>query len=497
VALRLALGSSRKRILRQLLTEAILLGAAGGAVGLGGGLLLLHRLALWQPFPNFPLHVPASPDIRVYAVALGLALVSGVLFGMVPARQVMRSDPYEIVKAGANARLGRRLTARDGLLVVQIALCAVLVTSSLVAVRGLERSLDADYGFDPQGVMLASIDMSAAGYLDEQVPAMQKRMIEAMDAIPGVERAATINEPPLALGNERKYVFREQTPDLASAHAAAMPFYYPTSPGYFEAARTTLLTGRTFTWHDDAHAPRVAVVNREMARILFGSAEQAVGRRFRIEDGKLVEVVGVVENGKYFSLTEALAPAIFLPNQQRPWGETTLVVRAHGDPAQLAATMRQRLRDLDPGMAVTLRTWTDVLSFALFPSRMATVALGVLGLMGALLSVTGIFGMAAYSVSRRLRELGIRIALGAQRREVLGAALGRALALLGLGSAAGLILGVLASRVLAFVVYEATPRDPVVLAGVVAAMALLGLVATWIPAQRALGTDPLVLLREE
>jgi predicted permease len=497
VALRLALGSSRKRILRQLLTEAMLLGVAGGAVGLAGSMVLLHQLAMWQPFPSFPLHVPATPDVKVYVVALALAVMSGVLFGMVPARQVMKSDPYEIVKAGANARLGRRVTLRDVLLVVQIALCGVLVTSSLVAVRGLERSLHADYGFEPKGAMLGAIDMSAAGYKDEQVPAMQKRMIDAMETIPGVERAATINQAPLAMGNERKNVFREQTADLQASHAVAMPFTYPASPGYFEASRTTLLTGRAFTWHDDLNAPRVAVVNREMARILFGSPDKAVGQRFRTEDGTLVEVVGVVENGKYFSLTEPLAPAVFLPNQQKPWGETTLVVRAQRDPAELAVAMRQKLRELDPGMAVTLRTWTDLLSFALFPSRMATVSLGVLGLMGALLSVTGIFGMAAYSVSKRLRELGIRMALGAQRREVLGTALGRALTLLGIGSAAGLGLGVLASRVLAFVVYEATPRDPIVLAGVVAAMTLLGLVATWIPAQRALGLDPLVLLREE
>jgi predicted permease len=497
VALRLALGSSRKLILRQLFTEAVLLGVAGGAVGLAGSLLLLHWLALWQPFPRFPLHVPATPDVKVYVVALGLAVVSALLFGIVPARQVLHANPYEIVKAGASARRERRVTARDLLLVVQIAICAVLVTSSLVAVRGLERSLHADYGFQPRGVLLGTVDMSAAGYPDEKVPAMQKRMIEAMETIPGVERAATINLPPLATNVERKNVFREQTPDLQATHAAAMPFYYPASPGYFEASGTTLLTGRGFAWHDDLAAPRVAVVNREMARILFGSPAQAVGRKFRVEDGTLAEVVGVVENGKYSSTTETLAPALFLPNQQRSWGQTTLVVKARGDQGELATAMRHKLRELDPGMALTVQTWTTLLDFALFPSRIATVSLGVFGLMGALLSVTGIFGMAAYSVSKRLRELGIRIALGAKRREVLGTALGRALALLGIGSAAGLVLGVLASRVLSFVVYEATPRDPMVLAGVVAAMALFGLVATWIPAQRALTVNPVKLLREE
>jgi ABC-type antimicrobial peptide transport system permease subunit len=155
------------------------------------------------------------------------------------------------------------------------------------------------------------------------------------------------------------------------------------------------------------------------------------------------------------------------------------------------------LRELDAGLPADIDTWNDLLEVVLFPSRVATMSLGVLGVMGALLSITGIFGMAAYSVSRRLRELGIRLALGAQRTEVLQAALGRAVKLLALGSAAGLLLGILASRVLAFIVYQATPRDPLVLAGVVVAMSLLGLLATWIPAQRALSVDPAILLRDE
>ena len=173
------------------------------------------------------------------------------------------------------------------------------------------------------------------------------------------------------------------------------------------------------------------------------------------------------------------------------------MVRSNRDPQQLAAAIRSKLRELDAGLPAEVKTWNQELEGALFASRMATISLGVLGLMGAMLSITGIFGMAAYSVSKRLRELGIRIALGAQRMEVLKAALERAFKLLAIGSAAGLIFGLLATRVLAFIVYQATPRDPLVLAGVVLIMSLLGLVATWIPAHRALSVNPLVLLREE
>jgi ABC-type antimicrobial peptide transport system permease subunit len=296
-------------------------------------------------------------------------------------------------------------------------------------------------------------------------------------------------------------VFREDTSDLRPANAAILPYRYDVSPEYFEAAGTTLLAGRSFSWDDGKrddgkNALPVAVVNREFAVRIFGSIGGAIGRNLKLQDGTRVQMVGVVEDGKYLSLTETQAPAMFFPFSLTP-SPGYLVVRSHRDPGQLASAMRSKLRDLDAGLPVDIQTWSNLMATAMFPSRMATLALGVMGLMGAILSITGIFGMAAYSVSKRLRELGIRMALGAQRREILAAALGRALKLLAIGSAAGLVLGLLATRVLAFIVYQATPRDPLVLGGVVVAMALLGLVATWIPAQRALAVNPLILLREE
>jgi hypothetical protein len=215
-------------------------------------------------------------------------------------------------------------------------------------------------------------------------------------------------------------------------------------------------------------------------------------------DGSRIQVVGVVENGKYLSnLADEHQQAMFFPLLQNPASETFLVVRSSREPQALGAAIRHALADLDPGFSPFLQPWTRAMDGALFAPRVATVSLGVLGLMGAMLSITGIFGLAAYSVSRRLRELGIRIALGAKKTEVLKAALGRAVKLLAIGSIAGLILGMMATKVLAFIVYEASPRDPLVLAGVVLAMSLLGLVATWIPAQRALAVDPMILLREE
>lgn len=499
VALRLALGSSRRRILRQLLTEAVLLSLAGGAAGLIASIVLLRRLSLWQPFPAAPIRLPVAPDATVYWMALVLALVSALLFGIVPVRQVLRANPYEVVKAGSSTRVGRRITVRDVLLVVQIAICAVLVTSSLVAVRGLVRSLHGHFGFEPRNAMVVDVNLAQAGYTGDQALAMEKRIVQALQAIPGVQRAGLVtNYPPLIYAAAlNTHVFRDEARDLRPGNAAAVPYRYDVSPGYLGAAGTILLAGRDFSWHDDQNAPRVALVNRDLAAQLFGKDRDFVGRYYKLQDGTRIQVVGVVENGKYFSMTEDQQPAMFLPFLQSPPRATDLIVRSSRDPKQLVAAIRSQLHQLDAGLLVNVDTWDNFLGVALFPARVATMALGILGLMGAMLSVTGVFGMAAYSISKRLRELGIRIALGAQRTELLRTALGRAVKLLALGSAAGLVLGLLATRVLASIVYGATPRDPLVLAGVVLAMTLLGLVATWIPAQRALTLDPLILLREE
>lgn len=498
IALRLALGAGRVRILRQLFTEAILISLIGGALGLAGSIAGLRWLSVWQPFPQFPINVPVSPDANVYGFALLLALASGFLFGATPVTQVLRTDPYEIVKSGSRSTPGRRITGRDVLVVLQIAICAVLVTSSMVAVRGLLHSLHSDFGFEPRNAMLVGTVLDMAGYRGDAVPPMQKRMIEAMETIPGVTSVGLVNGAPLTNGDlNGSLVFTDETSDLRPANAAAMAIILKISPGYLRAAGTTLLSGRTFTWHDDLDAPRVAVINQEFARKIFGSAAGALGRYYKLRDGARIQVVGIAEDGKYDSLTEKPKPAMFLPILQSPSSESWLVVRSSGDPQQLAAAIKRKLRDLDAGLPCFIQRWSQSMNLVLFPARVATVALGLLGMMGAMLSITGIFGMAAYTVSKRMRELGIRMALGAQRKQVIQAALGRAFKLLAFGSTAGLLLGILASRVLASIVYQATPRDPLVLACVVLAMSLLGLLATWIPAQRALSVEPLILLREE
>ncbi len=499
VALRLALGAGPSRILRQLFTEALLISLMGGAVGLWGSVILLGWLDVWRPFPQYAVHMPVAPDATVYGVALLLTLASALLFGALPVRQVLRTDPYQTIKLGSATPVGRRLAARELLLGAQIAICALLITSSIVAVRGLVRSLHSNFGFDPRNATLVDTDLSMAGYQSDAAVVMQKRMLDAMTSISGVSSVGLVNIPPLqAACCMESEVFPDNTADLRSSNSVARAIRFSISPNYPMVAGTALLAGRELTWHDDHNAPFVALVNSLFAVKVFGSVTGALGQSFKSNDGTRLQVVGIVEDGRYSpNITEDLRPAMFLPILQSPSTETWLIVRSPMDPQQLSPAIKSKLHELDPGLPIFVQTWPQAMDGALFPSRMAALSLGILGVMGAMLSVTGIFGLAAYSVSKRFRELGIRMALGAQRKELLRAALGPALKLLTLGSVGGLLLGVLASRILAFIVYQATPRDPFVLAGTVLAMLLLGLAATWIPAQRALSVDPAVLLRQE
>jgi predicted permease len=498
IALRLALGSTRGNVLRQLLTEAILVALLGGSVGIAGSVVLLRGLSSWQPLPNFPTNLPVHADALTYTVALLLALASGLLFGMVPVRQILRADAWQVVKTGSSTATGARwFGTRDVLLVVQIALCAVLITASLVAVRGLVRSLHSNMGFEPQNALLVNTDLTMAGYHGDQVPVMQRRMLDAVANLPGVASVGSIDFVPLGLGWNETAIYAQTATDFRQSKEIGEAITCVVSPQYFQAAGTTLLAGRVTDWRDDKKAPKVAVVNREFARLVFGSVAQAIGGHFKNSDGLLIEVAGVVEDGKYQTLTEEPRAAYFLPLLQSPNSALWLVVRSNGDSQQLAASLHDTLRGLDAGLPLTIVTWQKQLDSALFAARIATISLGILGALGAMLAITGIFGMASYSVSKRLRELGIRVALGARRKEVLQAALGRTFRLLGTGAVAGLLLGMAASRVLSYIVYQATPRDPAVLGGVILTMLVLGLLAGYVPARRALAIDPAVLLRDQ
>jgi hypothetical protein len=336
-----------------------------------------------------------------------------------------------------------------------------------------------------------------SGIKGDQIPAMQRRMLEAIRGVPGVTAVGFADKVPLNIGWNTTSVYPDGATSFKPTDSVGEAIEYSVSPGYFEAAATKVRSGRSFTWDDTKDKPMAAVVNGAFARVVFGSEQKALGRWFKIWSGTRVQVVGICEDGKYMSLSEDPKPAVFLSILKRSSNDTWFLVRTTRGPEEMGPALERALNSLNTGLPFVVSTWDRELGTALFAARAASLALGVLGGLGAMLAVTGIFGLGAYTVSKRMRELGIRIALGAQRKQVLKAALGRVVRLLAIGSVTGLALGLAATKVLAFIVYQASPRDPVVLVGVVVAMALMGLVATWIPAMRALRADPLMLLRDE
>jgi ABC-type antimicrobial peptide transport system permease subunit len=322
-----------------------------------------------------------------------------------------------------------------------------------------------------------------------------KAMIEAMRNIPGVATAGTVDRLPLTGGLRGVPVFPPGTTEFTLSNSVLAPYVFTMSPGYLEAAGTRLRRGRDFSWQDTTTTPQVAIVNETFARKMWGDTP-AIGQRFVLR-GHLTEVVGVAADGKYHNMQESPQPAVYLSLSQNEPSNVIFVARSRRAMNEMAATLERTLSSLEPNAQIKVRSWPDSLRGTLFPARAATISVGVMGLLAAMLAVTGIFGMAAYNVSRRMKELGIRVALGARTKNVLSAAVGRPIALLGVGSLVGLLLGVFASRLLGQIVYQANPMDPVVLGGAVLTMALLGIAASAIPALRALAVDPSRLIREE
>jgi predicted permease len=499
IAIRMAIGSSRWRILRQLLVEAFVIAILGGACACGLAWMALTGLASWHPPTRYPLNLLfAMPQPSLILMAFLISVLAGVVFGLTPLRQIFKTDPNETIKsAGSQSYAGRRWALRDVLLAAQIALCCVTVTAAFVSLRGLGRALTMDLGFNPKNALLTQFDLSQAGYKGDAADHFQRQLLERVSQIPGVDAAAYANTTPLSGDTLVSPAFSQQTADFRPSNSAFYGYTFDVSPGYLIAAGTPLLAGRDVSFTDTAKTPPVAIVNQEFARRLFHS-EQAVGRYFKNRDGVSIQIVGIVADGKYFTLSEDPEAAAFFPISQKASTSTAIVVRTGRDTADMVAAIRGVVRDLD--RAVPLRDlgpWNNQLALSFFPIQVATVALGIFGAFGLLLSVAGTFGLASYTVSKRLRELSIRVALGAQAKQILSAALGRMLILLATGSAVGLLLGVAASRLLSAIVYQATAQDPFVLAAVALTLLLTGSLSVAGPVRRVLHADPATLLREQ
>jgi predicted permease len=503
IAIRLAIGSSRWRVVRQILVEAFLISILGGICACGLSWIALAGLANWHPPTEYPFKFHILPQPSLIVMGFLISVFGGVVFGVMPLRQIFKTDPNDAIKSGGSqSSAGRRWALRDVLLAAQIALCCVTVTAAFVSLRGLGKALTMNMGINPKHAVLTKFQLSQAGYSGEAADHFQRQLLERVSHLPGVEAAGYAQSTPLSQDTFVSDVFSQQTTDFRPSNRVFGAYGYDVSPGYLTAAETPLLSGRDFSFADTAKTPPVAVVNREFARRLFHS-EDVVGRYFKNTSGVQVQIVGIVADGKYLLLSENQKAAVFYPISQQPTTKTSLVVRIRPDSSEaatneMAATIRKVIRDLDSTIPIRESSpWRNQLGLTFFVSQVATVALGIFGAFGLLLSITGTFGLASYTVSKRLRELSLRVALGAQGKQILSAALGRMLILLASGSVVGMLLGVAASRVLSAIVYQASAQDPFVLGAVAFTLLLTGSLSVAGPVRRALHIDPATLLREQ
>ena len=496
IAVRLAIGAGRGRVVRQVLTETIVLSLAGG----GAGYLLASFLAsilsrLHAPM-DFPMQLNVTVDWRVFLFAMASSMAAALLFGSAPAWRASKTDPNTALR-GASATWGRnRLALRDLLVIVQVALCFVLVSASFLSLRGLQRALQMNLGFQPQRVSTAAFELSLAGYSEERGRAFQRQALEAIQQLPGVQSAAYSNSVPLSIDQSHTSVFPADKTDLRPSDRVGV-VRYQVSPEFFATLGTRLLAGRDFSWNDDSKSPSVAIVNLAFAKRVF-HGENAVGKRFPSYSGSPVEVVGIVEDGKYESLTESQQPVVFWPILQSYNSTTTLEVRSSLPAAQMVSEIRRTIAKLDPELPLYGASGLEqMLGFAFLPTRVAAVALSAFGILAIMLAATGIHGLVSYSVSRRTHEIGIRMAVGAQPMQILRVILSRTAVLLLFGSLVGFASALALGQVITSIVYADHPRDPLVMVSVWLAIALLGLFASWSPARRATRVDPMVALRYE
>ena len=499
LAIRLSIGAGSGRLVRQLLTETLVLAAAGGLTGLALAVVTARLLSAWRLPTALPVQFDVAADGRVFLFAFAVSLIAGLMFGVAPALQAARTNANDALKgiAAQPQRARRRWPLSDLLVAVQVGICVVLLSGSLVAIRGVQVSMTMPLGFEPRQAATLGFDVGLSGYDEGRGRDFVRRAVEAMRGLPGVEAAAYSDTLPLNIDQSNSSVVREGQVDDQMAHAVNAS-RFRVSPGYFKVMGTRLRAGREFDERDGPRAPRVAVINETLARALFGD-QDPIGRRFRYSmSGSLIEVVGVAEDGKYQNLTESARPAVFDNIVQNYASTMRLTVRSALPPNQVVPAMRSAIANLDPTLALyEAQSLDDMLALARFPNRVAAIALGVFGVLAFILAITGLHGVVTQAVTRREKEIGIRVAIGATQAGVLRLVLGRTMVLLVAGATAGGVVIALASGLVSSVVYGASPQDPMALAGTAFGLALAGVVSCWMPARRALRVSPVAALRSE
>jgi predicted permease len=496
-AIRLAIGAERGRLIRQLLTENLVAALAGGA---GGALLVLwitDTLSAWRPAMDVPLFANFTTDWRVFLFALLMSVATTLLFGLLPAMQSTKTDLVSALKNEAASERSRHWHVRDYVVASQVGLSVLLLVCSVLVVRSLQRALHAPIGYNPEGAVTVSFDLNIQGYSEARGRAFERQLLEKVRAIPGIQSAALVDALPLSLSSSSDSVFIEGQPQ-PKATEAPLAYYYSVSPNYFRTLETKLLKGREFDDRDKQGGNRVAVVNQAFVEKLLHGGEP-IGKRFMLSpDGKPIEIVGVAEDGKYISLTENRSAAFWRPLEIWYSANASLVARTQLNGAQAVQLLRDAVRDLDPTVSLfSTGTMAQQLDLPLFPARVAASALGAFGILALILAATGIYGVMAYAVSRRTREIGIRMAIGASQAQVLGMIGRRALMLIGTGTAVGLGLALIVARLLGQILYGVEPTDPVTYAAVFLMILAIAAVACCIPALRAIRINPVSALRQE
>jgi predicted permease len=502
VAIRLALGSGPGRVLRQLLLESLVVSLAGAAAG-----LLVARLAtawLLRAMPPLPIEIGLSvgTDLRVAAFAVALGTLSALVCGLLPVRQTLRRDLVADLRDGARTSEGpaRAWSLRNLLVVSQVALSMVLLVAATLLVRSLLHARAAEVGIDAGRIAAVAVDVSLAGFDDARAAAFLERLRDAAAAEPDVAAAALATRVPLDVNVH----FVELYPEGGAIRPGEQGIATDTTavdPGYFAALGVPLVAGRGFDGRDAAGTPATAVVNQEMARRHWGSAQAALGRTLRVGrvDAPPTTVVGVVGDHKVRAVAEAQRPLVHFALAQQPSRHVYLLARSRGaDAAQLAERLRRLALTIDPDAAVPqTTTLAGFAAVSLYPVRTAATLLAAFAALALGLASVGLYGVIAYSVARRQREMGIRLAVGADRRDLVRLVVARGMRLLGGGLLAGAVLAALATRLLGGVLHGVGALDPVSFLSAAAVLATAGWLANAVPAARAAATDPAVVLRGE
>ncbi|MBL8207214.1 MAG: ABC transporter permease [Blastocatellia bacterium] len=495
IAVRLALGASRTRLVRQLLTESMMLSILGGGSGLLLASWLIDAVAAFKPPLAIPLMIALRLDQGVLLFTCLLTLLTGLLFGLLPAWQATNSDLVPALKDETKMQGYRRSWLRNSLVVGQVALSLVLLICAGLVLRGLQNAQRINPGFIAQHAVEMTFDLKRQGYDEGRIRQFKQQLLHRVRALPGIEAAGLTDFVPLSLDLNNEAIQIEGQPEAQGAEAP-MAMTGMASPGTLAALGTRLVQGRDFTEQDGENQQRVALVNETFAR-RFWPEQSALGRRFSLDGtrGPWIEVVGIIQDGKYFSLSEETKPFAYFNMRPRD-GYATLIARTNRDPATTMAALRREFQQLDATLPIySAKTLTEHMAAPLFPARVAATLLGSFGLLALLLAAIGIFGVMSYAVAQRTRELGIRIALGANTSNILRLVLGQGIVLTALGLALGLAAALIGTRWLGGLLFGLNALDLTTFTGVALLLAAVAVLACWIPARRATKVDPMVALR--